>query len=107
MLDPANWPQHVAVAASIVSIVGGIYAFARWLIQRRPAPIPFGKDVLRAWRKEAHRMLAAGDHDAAIMLFTACLAHQPKSADALQGRAQAYEAKGLSQLAHEDRAKAA
>lgn len=52
-------------------------------------------------------MHAAGDYDGAIMLFTACLAHQPNSVDARQGRAAAYEAKGFAQLAREDRGKAA
>ena len=56
MFDLVDWPQILAVAASAISIVGGLYAMCRWLVRRSLKARAFSKDVIRAWRREAHRM---------------------------------------------------
>jgi Tfp pilus assembly protein PilF len=46
-----------------------------------------------------------GDDEAAVELFSAALQHQPDDAEALEGRAESYEALGNAQLAAQDRAR--
>lgn len=80
----------VGALASAATIIGSIYAFARWVIRKirgkKPALSPRDKDLVRKLRDAGWANHKAGRHGPAIVAFDEAIRLHPNSGDAYKGR---------------------